>query len=151
MNFPANDRSMVLYTLKDEDHQVGDEVYVSLYKRYLALEDVTEYTFANTYFDSHEHWTMVAETEWMKPLVSRWRKELELKLKARAMEQLKLISEDEGHKNRFEAIKILLASGWKEKKTGAGRPDKDSIDKKAKEIAQEEANLQQDYLRIVGD
>jgi hypothetical protein len=148
MNFPANDRSMVLYTLKDDDHQVGEELYVSLYKRYLALEDVTEYTFANTYFDSFEHWTLLSETEWMKPHVARWRKELELQLKARAMEQLKEIAKDKGNKNSFEAIKILMNAGWKDKRN-AGRPDKKEVDKQIKQIAEEESALNNDYLRIV--
>lgn len=139
---------MVLYTLKDADHQVGDEVYLSLYKRYLALEDVTEYVFANLYFDSHEHWVLVSETEWMRPHVTRWRIELELQLKSKAMELLKEIAQDTGHKNRFEAIKILMTSGWKDKPK-AGRPDKDSIRKEAKQIAEEEAALSDDYKRIM--
>jgi hypothetical protein len=144
----ANDRDTVLYTLKDEDHTVEDKVYVSLYKRYLDLEDLTEFTFANTYFDSYEHFRILCQAEWFLDHVQRWRRELQLKLKGRAYEALKARMYDTTDKNSFEATKMLISLLTPQEKSRRGRPDKEEIAKAVKDIAKEDQTLAEDHRRV---
>lgn len=140
------DKDTVMYTLKDQDHCE----YPSLYRLYMSLEDWTEYTFASTYLDSWEHWEMLCQCNWFKPYVQRWRKELELKLKARLLNVLVQDSVDTTSKTCTSSAKYLLDSGWAKDKSPAkrGRPTKDEIASEAQRMAMTESRLSDDYNRI---
>lgn len=139
------DKSKVLYTLKDRDH----EGYPSLYLKYMECNDPTEWTFANAYLENWSHWERLCECTWFKPYVERWRKELSLRLKSKAL--ARIISESKSSsKEAFGASKYLLEKGWEEKeaKAGRGRPSKDEVRKAAKEIATNNDRLLKDLERI---
>ena len=139
------DKTNVIYSLKDED---GD--YPSLYKLYIQMGDLTELRFARTYFDGWEHWQMIAQSNWMKPYLSRWREELELEVKALALTNILEISKDSTHKANYEASKFILSGGWKaENKDKVGRPSKEAIRQKAEELFTSEKQHKDDYLRII--
>jgi hypothetical protein len=138
------DKATVLYTLKDQDHKG----YPSLYRLYMEQEDLTEWEFANTYLDGWEHWTMLCSSQWFKPYAERWRHELELKLKARALNSVREVAKG-GGQNAYYANKFLLEGGWKEKDSssgrGRGRP------KKTKDATQEEILALEAKQRIKDD
>lgn len=119
------DQSGVIYTLKDEDDL--ERNLPSLYKLYMACEDLTEYEFAVTHLGGWEHWQLIAESAFFKPYVTKWRKELEIKIKSRALKALM----DEalaGGKTGFSANKFLIEKGWVERPSGKrGRPSKEEI------------------------
>lgn len=145
-----SDKSSVSYTLKDWDHTVDDVVYPSLYRLYLSKEDLTEYEFANEYLDGWEHWEMLTNCSWFKPYVDRWRKELSLKIKARALNRLKAEASSSS-KNAFLANKYLVEKGWVEKENsshGRGRPSKDEVKAAAKEIAITDRRIEDDFARL---
>lgn len=147
-SYTVNDKSNIPYTLRDEDHPEG---YRSLYKLYMLTEDPTEFTFATKYLAGHSHWARLCESEWFIPFVVRWREELELKLKAKAMEIVQEVARDNSHKNQFEAVKILLNSGWRERtpsKKGRGRPSKEELQGELKRTANEHHLLQEDLKRV---
>lgn len=102
-----------MYTLKNEDriiNEEGDKV-ISLYKRYMEEGDLTEYTFALKYFESWHHWQRVCNAQFFKKdILPRWRKELELKTKAEALENIKAESRSNS-KNSFAASKYLFERG----------------------------------------
>lgn len=142
------DKSTVLYTLKDTDHNG----YSSLYRLYMEMDDLTEYEFANTYLDGWEHWQMLCNCDWFKPFIARWREELELRTKAKALKAIKEEA-DAGTKNSYSANKVLLEGGWKkdaEKKAtpGRGRPSKDEINKQAVIEAEKKTRLTEDFKRM---
>lgn len=139
------DKSSVIYTLKDWDH----EGYPSLYRLYMELEDVLEYEFANLYLDSWTHWETLCNCTWFKKTVTRWRKELELKLRSKALRQLRTDAADEESKTMNSSNRYLLERGWVDKPT-KGRPSKEDVKKAAKEKAEESQALQNDLLRISG-
>lgn len=145
----GSDKSSVSYTLKDWDHTVDGVVYPSLYRLYLESEDLTEYEFANTHLDGWEHWEMLTACHWFKPYAERWRKELSLKIKARALRRLHAEA-GSSSKNAFLANKYLVDKGWVEKGTspGRGRPSKDEVKAAATELAAEERRLSDDLSRI---
>lgn len=145
----SSDKTSVVYTLKDWDHTVAGVVYPSLYLLYMAKEDLTEYEFANEYLDGWEHWEMLCNCNWFKPLVARWRKELALKVKARALNRLKAEAASSS-KNAFLANRYLIDKGWVEKDTssGRGRPSKKEVQEAANSLAIEERRLEDDFTRL---
>jgi len=135
-----------IYTLKDEDHKG----YKSLYKLYMEMEDPTEYDFANRYLDSYEHWEILCSLSWFAPYAERWRKELDLKLRARALANVKEIAADQANKACFSANRFLLEGGWRPKEAGGkvGRPSKESIKAAAEELFSENKQAMIDLERI---
>jgi len=134
------DKSTVVYTLKDRDH----EGYPSLYLLYLAENDLTEYQFANKYLDGWAHWEALCSCGWFKPYLERWRKELALKHKAEALKRI--ISEAQSSsRNAFTANKFLVSSGWVEEtdKPKRGRPSKKEIEDEKQAILSSDKELQQ--------
>lgn len=140
------DKTGVVYTLKDRDH----EGFPSLYRLYMEADDPTEYTFAVTCLDSWEHWEMLCACRWFKEYINRWRRELEVRAKARALLAIKEVASS-GGKEAYQANKFLVAGGWKTTtKRGAGRPSKEEVSDAAKAMAEEARDLNDDLARVTG-
>lgn len=139
-----DDRSTVLYTLKDVDH----DGYPSLYRKYLEMGDLTEITFARTYFDGWEHWQMICDSSWFKPFIARWRKELELSVRAQALLEVQAVARTPEHKSSYEANKYLLSGAWKQDKGKQGRPSKEEIKRQANELFLSKNDTNADLQRI---
>jgi hypothetical protein len=113
------------------------------------MGDLTEIEFARTYFDGWEHWQMVCGLSWFKPFIARWRHELELSVRAKALSEVIKVSNDPAHKSSYEANKYLLSGQWKspdEKKVG--RPSKDEIKRQAQELFLSKSDTDDDMKRI---
>jgi hypothetical protein len=136
-------KDQVVYTLKDSDH-LG---YPSLYRLYMELEDLTEYEFANKYLDGWEHWEMLCKCDWFKPYVERWRKELHLKISARALRKIKAEAQTTS-REAVNCAKYLLEKGWVPKEQ-RGRPSKQEVEKEKKRIIELEGSLDEDFKRII--
>jgi hypothetical protein len=135
------------WTLKEEDHIVGDKVYRSMKRIYIEMEDVTEYDFAIATLGSYKHWERVLESPIIRPHIDQWRKELNLKLKARAMRSIiKSATEDE--KLSFQAMKYLADNEYLEKKNKRGRPSKEEVKAELRKEVQVNKTLQDDAERI---
>lgn len=119
------DQSSVLFTLKDEDDSVRN--LPSLYKLYMACEDLTEYDFATTHLGGWDHWQQIVTSAFFKPYITKWRKEMEIKIKSQALKALREEAAS-GGKSSFAANKFLVEKGWIERPEGKrGRPTKDEI------------------------
>lgn len=141
--FQENNPDSPLYTLKDYDTDVP-----SLKRLYLECEDPSEYEFANKHLGGWDHWQEIATAAWFQPFLTKWRKELELKLKAEAFQAL-LIEARSGTKNSFSANRFLLA--WNEKDTSQhvrGRPSKAEIQAEAMRMAENQDNVDADFKRL---
>lgn len=140
------DEDFTLYTLKREDKTINGTTYPSLYRLYMETEDPTEWTFALAYFESWDHWEKLCEAEWFKPYILKWRNELEIKIRSRALNNI--INESKSNsKESFQANKYILdkyAVG--EKNERKGRPTKQQIreaaDKEAKDLHREAIDMQ---------
>lgn len=142
-----NDKSYVIYTLKDQDHKG----YPSLYRLYMEIDDPTEWIVSQTLVDGWEHWEMLCNCTWFKPYVERWRKELELRMKSKALAKIKAEAKTNG-KESFIANRYLIEKGWEskeDKKVGRGRPSKEEIRKAANEIASTQDRISGDFERIL--
>ena len=111
-----------IYTLNDEDKLFKGKTYISLKKKFLEAEDVTEYVFANEWLLNWDHWKRLGANKLLTPHFEKWRYELELLIRSSAIQSI--ISESGGEKG-FQAAKWLASKGWD--KRGAGRPSKEDI------------------------
>lgn len=147
-SLPEDRESMgTAWTLKEDDHHVDGKVYKSMKKVYIAMEDVTEYDFAQATLGSYKHWERLLESPIIRPHIDQWRKELNLKLKARAMKSIiKAATEDE--KLSFQAMKYLADNDYLDKKGKRGRPSKDEVKAELRREVQTSKTLQDDAARI---
>lgn len=142
------DKSSVVYTLKDRDH----EGYPSLYRLYMETDDPTEYLFATEFLDGWDHWETLCQCTWFKPYIERWRREIEIKHRALALKNIKGLAANPDSKEYHQANKFLVNAGWVEekKRRTAGRPSKDEVSKAAREMAAEARSLDDDLERVKG-
>lgn len=139
------DKSTVLYTLKDHDHNG----YPSLYRLYMETNDPTEWRFATTYLDGWKHWELLQACVWFKPYIERWRRELELRMKSQALARI-MAEAKTTNKESFSANKYLLEKGWEPKDTASkrGRPSKEDIKQAARDELQIVNRISEDFDRI---
>lgn len=142
-----NEKDYVLYTLKNEDFRG----YLSLYRLFMEEGDITEWRFVQKYLHSWDHWEILCSTPWFKPYITKWRKELELKLRSEALAKIKETAQNKSHKQNLEANKYLLSGSWmpKEDAKRRGRPSKEEIKEEAVRMAQDEQKLAEDYQRVL--
>lgn len=137
---PTAEKKWVSYSLKAHDH-LG---YPSIHRLYLEMEDPTEFLFATTYFDCWEHWELVTKSPLFRDKVAQWRKELELKLRSKALASIIKKTPDSLQAARYVA-------NWEHgDKAAKGRPSKAEIAKQAKELASNKTRESEDFLRLVG-
>jgi hypothetical protein len=137
----------VLFTLKDKDVTSDGKTYPSLYRLYMEASDPTEYEFAMAHLGGWDHWLKLCEATWFQPYIERWRTELELKLKARAIQDI-LREAEAGTKNSFSANKWLVAKAWAPDKARRGRPSKAEVLTQAAQIASTNDRIEDDLKRL---
>jgi len=138
-----------IYNLKNYDQTDHDGNLIrSLKNLYLDLGDITEYEFANLYFDGWDHWQRVCNNAYLKKEIDNWRFELELKMKAEAIRAIRAIAKDEGDKGQLSAAKYIAEKGWETKR---GRPSKEEIAKERKINANLHSIVDDEYERLIGE
>lgn len=137
------DLSNVRWTIQDQDKVWEGKTYVSLYRLYMETADPTEWEFVQQHYGSWEHWELLCSRGWFKETIKRWRKELELKLKAQALRRIQSLVLHPDAKLSFQVNKYLVQHGYTvEGQPKRGRPSKEEI----KRAAAEQADLEKDIL-----
>ncbi len=119
-----------VFTLKDDDYEYKGKVYPSLKKLYLEMEDVGEYLFACEYLLGWEHWQRLCANKQISKEIEKWRYELELKLRSKAIIEIRNRSKIE---KGINASKWLAEKGWDKRQ--AGRPSKAEVERETKVAA----------------
>lgn len=150
--FFEHDNSEHLYTvftLKDQDHTWKGQVFPSLRKLYVEMEDPTEYEFALKHLDGWIHWKKLSQASFFQEHLKEWREELEVRMRAKALNRIKLRATGDT-KDSFAADKILLAGQWRsaEEKSNVGRPTKDKIKQEAERLFSERTEFDDDFERL---
>ena len=139
-----------MFTLKDHDHKG----YLSLYRLYMEMEDPTEYEFANTYLGGWVHWELLCRASWFIPYVTRWRLELDLKMKSQAIKKIKEVAK-QNSPNMFQANKMLIERAWEAKtpktSTKRGRPSTEEVQGELNRVVEEERQIDEDWNRLVNN
>lgn len=141
------DKTGVLYTLKDVDH----EGFPSLKRLYLEIGDLTEYRFIKECMFSAEHWDALCKCIWFEPEIEMWRRELFLRIQSEALAQIISESKKDGA-TKLQASKYLLERGWEPKNTATskrGRPSKIAIQEAAEDLFSDEQRVKDDYDRLL--
>jgi hypothetical protein len=142
---PALRDQYVCFTSKEYDYQG----YPSLYRLYMEEMDPTEFRFAEKYFCSYEHWIRITQSYHYKDVVDRWRRDLDMKIKAQALNRIMAIATT-NHGSTFNANKYLLEGGYKNAvPKHRGRPSTKEIAYKAEEIARSGDQVVDDYKRLL--
>jgi len=136
----------VIFTLKDKDLDHNGRTYVSISNLYRSLvpQDPTEYTFAMTVFGSWHVWEVIREAPQLRPYVSRWKREAEIKVKSEAIKAIAEEMKSQG-RSSFTAAKLLLERGWIEKEPASKSKQKlmereeQDMDRQALKLLDEEA------------
>ena len=143
-----------IFTLKDQTHKGRP----SLYQAYMEANDPTEYRLAIEIFGSVACWQNLCHCEWFKPYVTRWRKELQNKIRSEAIMTARLGAAGSANATQVNAAKWLATLEFEgnkiasagQQKAGPGRPKK-SKDPTAELGAAllEIEDVEKDYLRLV--
>ena len=146
----AQDKTNIVYTLKDQDMHLEDgTVLPSLKQLYLQEEDTTEYEFANKHLGGWPHWQRLLKIKWFREeYAQEWRTELELKLKARSLRAIRTKAEDSESKESFQANKYLVDKDWVGGNR-AGRPTKQSVKDEALKLVKDNDIVDEDHQRIL--
>ena len=137
------EREMAVFTTDDEDRVIDGKTYYSLKKFYLAMEDIHEYDFANTYLHGWKHWQAMCGSPVLAPMIQEWRDELEIKIRSSGFKRFATLAA-EGNK---DAIKYMADKGWEG--TKRGRPSKAEVEKERKIQAGISKEYDEDYKRML--
>jgi len=116
---PTNNNA--LYSLQSWDREYKGEVYPSLHRLYVEMEDLAEFEFANKYFDGYQHWLEVKSCSWFKEPYSKMVAELNAKISGRSLKNM-LAQVEEG--TASQATLKYLADKDYIKAASVGRPSK---------------------------
>lgn len=137
------DTRYAVYTLKDFDFEYEGKIYPSIKQKYVAMGDITEYNFANTYFLNWDQWQKICANRQCQAEIEQWRAELEQKLKAESFNQMLTLAQN----GNYQASKWLADRGWDVK--GAGRPSKAEKEGHLNKIKAEREDYSADVIRLM--
>lgn len=132
--------------------------YPSFKRMYIEIGDPSEYRMAMELLGSWEHWTRLADSPWFKPYLQECREELNAKI--RSVSIAKITEDGKGAfseatrlaANKFLATGAYMVEAEKEvvkEVAKRGRPSKEEIQRRTKEILTEEGSVVADYARIM--
>lgn len=137
-------KEVAVYSWGDRHKEYKGKVYPSLKKLYLDMGDVTEYNFATTHLLGWSHWQRLNRSEYLADKFREWREELEVKVRAGAIENIMTIADSDS--GGFQAAKWLADKGWD--KRGAGRPSKQEVEKETRVQAKIAGEFTSDVKRM---
>jgi len=132
------------FTTKSEDMVKDGVTYISMKKLYLDYEDPTEYSFAIDVLGSWDHWQFLCASYTIGKHIQKWRDELEIKIKSKAIKAMIKSATQEGSKGTT-AAKYIAEKGWEKK---AGRPSKAEVERQKKIHAGITSEIDEDAERL---
>lgn len=121
-----NTDSVAPYTLATYDKKYKGQWLISLHKRYVDMEDVGEFEFANKYFENYHHWLKVKAANFFKPYYAAMVEELNAKLRSKAIKAMRS-QVDEGTASQA-TLKYLADKDYD--KAPVGKPKRKKPEKK---------------------
>lgn len=128
-----------IFTLKPYDLEVNGVVYPSLKKLYLDARDPVEYKFVNKHLYSWENWERILDNAMLEPHIQQWRKELEIQMKAEALNSIIEVSVLSSP-SAVPAARYLVDKGW-DKLLGRHVKDEDEKEDNRSAIAEDAARI----------
>lgn len=130
-----------LYTIMPWDKRKNGKYYPSIHKLFVEMADVSEWKFADTYFDGYQHWLQVKATGFFKPVYAAMVEELHAKIQHMAVE--KMVEQVEAGEASQATLSYLANKGYIDK-AAVGKP-------KRRKAPRKEGNVvSADFERITG-
>lgn len=130
---------------KDILPETGTWTIAQFREMFLSCSDPTEYEFANRYLGGYPHWKTLQKAPFLSPYLPAWREELDVKIRSIGLQKIIATAQGTG-KDAYQAQKYL-ADRMYDRPT-KGRPSKQQVANKAREIALEDMQIGDDYARI---
>lgn len=118
-----------LYTLQPWDRKKNGKFYPSLHKLFVEMGDVSEWNFANHYFDGYQHWLLIKSKPWFKEYYAKMVEELNAKIQHMAVEEM--MGQVREGKASQATLQYLANKGYIEK-AAVGKPKRKKPEDKAK-------------------
>lgn len=139
-----HDSYPAFFTLKPYDI----DGYPSLYKKYMAIADPTEYQVAIQLFGSWAHWQQLCSTKWFCEYLDVWRAELKIMLDSERYHEMV--------KNVADPKTTVAATKWLADRYGTGedqaskrgRPSKEEVANNVRRLTREKQDTNEDAARI---
>jgi hypothetical protein len=143
----ADPHLIPIFTLKDEDYTTGGVTYIALKPIYFSYDHIPnfEYQFALDVFGSWEIWTKLTRS-YIRTEFQSWRDELEVKIKANAIQAMINASKESDAKG-VQAAKYLADKGYVTEKK-RGRPSNEDVERERKLQAEVRDTLAADMERL---
>ena len=104
--------------------------YDQLGKLYVEFEDLLEYEFSVKYLDGWAHWEKLLACPPVKAHIDKWREELDVKIRSRALRNMMEEASDPLNRGFVQANRYLIEKSYlngTEVKRGRGRPKKPEV------------------------
>lgn len=126
---------------------LNKDTYKDFHDLYIQEDDPTEYSFVKKHIGTLEEWDFLCTSTWFKPIITQWRRELDLKIKSKALRALRIVASGDT-RDAFVANRYLLDGNWKDTKSKRGRPSKQEITDEANKIASDVKRIEDDWNRL---
>ena len=138
--------SLPSYTLAKQDRVVDGKTYVSLYRRYMEIGDVTEAKFVSECLYDWLQWEKLYTHTDFKDIIKEWRRELQANLSSEMVDVLKNDAKDKTSRSSTSSAKYLLD------KWGIKVPETRGRKKKVVDTTEDDKalsdNLAKDFSRL---
>jgi len=134
------------FTLRDYDY----EDHISMKRKYLEINDPTEYRVAQKLLGSWKHWQRLQEAPWFRKHLAQWREELAISLESRELDRMIEFSKKDDPTG-YQATKTLLERWDKHLKPRIetrGRPSKEEIEGNLHDALEDRNMLQEEAERL---
>ena len=108
-----------LYSLQPWDKRYKGTFFPSLHKLYVELGDVSEFEFANLYFDCYQHWLLIKGRPFFQEYYAKMVAELNAKLRGKALKTM--LDQVDGGEASQATLKYLADNDYM-KKAPVGKP-----------------------------
>lgn len=117
------------------------------HKRFIELEDLTEYDAAMELVGSWKEWNRLGR-DWpeFRNYIAQWKEELEVKLQSEAIKKVLRFSRGDDQK-ALTSAKFIATKDYN-REAGKGRPSKAERRKEAKQLASDLATTKEEKKRI---
>lgn len=120
-----------IYSLQPWDKKSGGKFYPSIHKLYVEMGDVSEWHFANAYFDGYQHWLLIKSRPFFKEYYAKMVEELNAKISSNSIQNM-LKQMEEG--TASQATLKYLADKDYVKKAPVGKPKRNKAARKEGDV-----------------
>jgi hypothetical protein len=128
------------------------EGLVNFGKEYVRTKDPTGYKVSQKLLDGdYTLWTVLCGCRWFQAAKEVWDRELDAALMSDALDEIRVLSREGMPAQKLAAAKFLATQAYRKRDINTkGRPKREDVNRAAKDLAENERDLEEDLKRIRG-